>query len=105
LLQTNSQRVIGYEALIRWDHPTRGLVPPLEFIPVAEESGMIVPLGRWVLETACQEASGWAEDLQVSVNVSPVQFQQPDLADMVAEILARTGFPPHRLELERSHAD
>jgi EAL domain-containing protein (putative c-di-GMP-specific phosphodiesterase class I) len=111
LLQTDSQRIIGYEALIRWDHPTRGLVPPLEFIPVAEESGMIVPLGRWVLETACQEASLWAADLQVSVNVSPVQFQQPDLADMVVEILARTGFPPHRLELEMTenvliqHAD
>ncbi len=100
ILQTESQRIIGYEALIRWDHPTRGLVPPLEFIPVAEEAGLIVPLGRWVLENACQEASLWSDGLQVSVNVSPVQFQQPDLADMVVEILARTGFPPHRLELE-----
>jgi diguanylate cyclase (GGDEF)-like protein len=104
LLQTESQRVIGYEALIRWDHPTRGLVPPMEFIPIAEESGMIVPLGRWVLETACQEASLWPDDLQVSVNVSPVQFQQPDLGDMVVEILARTGFPPHRLELEMTES-
>src|SRR6185437_10113432 len=104
LLQTESQRVIGYEALIRWDHPTRGLVPPMEFIPIAEESGMIVPLGRWVLETACQEASLWPDDLQVSVNVSPVQFQQPDLGDMVMEILARTGFPPHRLELEMTES-
>jgi diguanylate cyclase (GGDEF)-like protein len=104
LLQTESQRVIGHEALIRWDHPTRGLVPPMEFIPIAEESGMIVPLGRWVLETACQEASLWPDDLQVSVNVSPVQFQQPDLGDMVMEILARTGFPPHRLELEMTES-
>ncbi|HVY16035.1 MAG TPA: EAL domain-containing protein [Rhodopila sp.] len=100
LFAVETRRIIGYEALIRWDHPTRGIVSPSEFIPIAEESGLIVPLGRWVLETACREASAWEDDLQVSVNVSPVQLQQTDFAEMVADTLVRTGFPAHRLELE-----
>lgn len=104
LYQIARQRIIGYEALIRWNHPVRGLVSPVDFIPIAEESGLIVPLGRWVLETACQEASQWEGGLQVSVNVSPVQFQQPDLAEIVTDILARTGLPPHRLELEMTES-
>jgi diguanylate cyclase (GGDEF)-like protein len=100
--------IVGLEALVRWQHPIRGLVPPLAFIPLAEETGLIVPLGRWVLEAACREAAGWNEarrrgappPLFVSVNLSARQFTQGDLVDDVAGILARTGLAPHALELE-----
>ncbi|MDR3536908.1 MAG: EAL domain-containing protein [Acetobacteraceae bacterium] len=92
--------ILSYEALLRWNHPTRGRVPPNDFIPLAEETGMIVPIGRWVLETACAEAASWPRPLRVAVNLSPVQFQQSDLAAMVMEVLARTGLPPTRLEME-----
>jgi diguanylate cyclase (GGDEF)-like protein len=104
LVDTRGQRIIGYEALIRWNHPERGLVSPADFIPIAEESGLIVNLGRWVLETACQEAALWPDDMQVSVNVSPLQIQKPDLVDSVADILSRTGLAPHRLELEMTES-
>jgi diguanylate cyclase len=104
LVDTRGQRIIGYEALIRWNHPERGLVPPVDFIPIAEESGLIVNLGRWVLETACREAALWPDDFQVSVNVSPLQVQKPDLVDTVAEILSRSGLSPHRLELEMTES-
>jgi diguanylate cyclase len=100
LCATDSLAVIGYEALSRWHHPTRGWVPPAEFIPLAEESGLIIPLGRWVLERACAEAVTWAEPYIVSVNVSPAQFVQQDLVAMVAEILHASGLPSERLELE-----
>jgi diguanylate cyclase (GGDEF)-like protein/PAS domain S-box-containing protein len=95
-----SRRLEGFEALLRWTHPVRGPVSPVEFIPVAEESGLIVPLGQWVLETACAEAASWPGSWSVAVNLSPVQFRQPDLAEMVAETLTRTDLAPHRLELE-----
>jgi diguanylate cyclase (GGDEF)-like protein len=104
LVDTRAQRIIGYEALIRWNHPERGLVSPADFIPIAEESGLIVNLGRWVLESACQEAALWPDQLQVSVNVSPLQIQKPDLVDTVAEILSRTGLSPYRLELEMTES-
>ncbi len=93
--------LLGYEALARWPHPRRGLVPPSEFIPLAEESGLILPLGRWVLESACREAAGWPEPLRVAVNLSPAQFgAQCDLLGLVDGALVQSGLPAHRLELE-----
>lgn len=92
--------VEGYEALLRWEHPTRGMVPPSVFVPLAEEKQLIQPLGRWVLETACREAAGWEGPLRVAVNLSPRQFQHADLPDYVFDLLRRTGLPPNRLELE-----
>jgi diguanylate cyclase (GGDEF)-like protein len=100
LVDMRSRHVTGFEALVRWNHPSRGLVPPAEFITLAEETGLILPLGRWVLETACAEAASWGRPLKIAVNVSPVQFQQADLAEMITDILSRSGLPAHRLELE-----
>ncbi|MEE4453111.1 EAL domain-containing protein [Novosphingobium resinovorum] len=90
----------GYEALLRWRHPTRGLVSPVEFIPVAEETGEIFRIGEWVLREACREARDWPAGLKVAVNLSAVQLLQPDLADVVRGILVETGLPAARLELE-----
>ena len=92
--------VIGFEALMRWKHPTRGMVPPGEFIPLAEDSGLIVQLGEWALRQACREAASWPKPLHVAVNLSPVQFQHGDLPALVHSILLETGLPPQRLELE-----
>jgi diguanylate cyclase (GGDEF)-like protein/PAS domain S-box-containing protein len=91
--------VAGTEALVRWQHPERGLVAPIEFIGVAEETGLILQLGEWVLRTACRQASAWP-DLEVSVNISPAQFRQPDLVQIVRSALQDSGLAPHRLELE-----
>ena len=98
-------RVFGTEALVRWHHPERGMVSPAEFIPAAEHAGLILPLGAWVLETACQQLVTWSRQpdlarLTVSVNVSVRQFRLPDFVDLVLGILARTGANPHRLKLE-----
>jgi diguanylate cyclase (GGDEF)-like protein len=93
-------RLAGAEALLRWRHPERGMVPPAEFIPLAEETGLIVPIGEWVLATACREACGWPAPLRVAVNLSPVQFRQPGLAELVVRTLRCTGLDPTRLELE-----
>ncbi|NGM35606.1 EAL domain-containing protein [Methylobacterium sp. DB0501] len=93
-------RLVGFEALVRWQHPLRGLVPPGAFIPLAEETGLVVPLGEWVLRAACREAAGWARPLNVAVNLSPRQFQQADLPERVLAILTETGLPPDRLEIE-----
>jgi diguanylate cyclase (GGDEF)-like protein/PAS domain S-box-containing protein len=96
-------RVCGMEALVRWRHPERGLIPPAEFIPVAEDTGFIVPLGEWVLAQACAQTRAWADDgfpLRVSVNLSARQLSQPDLVQRVDAILARTGLPPSLLEIE-----
>jgi diguanylate cyclase (GGDEF)-like protein/PAS domain S-box-containing protein len=97
--------VIGAEALLRWQNPRRGIVSPSEFIPLAEETGLILPLGQWVLETACQTLALWAErpefdELTLSVNVSARQFHQTHFVDQVLEVLAKTGAPPKRLKLE-----
>ena len=91
---------IGYEALIRWKHPQRGLIPPTEFIPVAEETGMITLIGDWVLRRACADASHLPGDCAVAVNISPVQFGSRDFVQRVREILSETGMDPARLELE-----
>jgi diguanylate cyclase (GGDEF)-like protein/PAS domain S-box-containing protein len=93
-------KVEGFEALLRWNHPELGLVPPLGFIPLAEEVGLIVEIGRWVLETACEAAVRWEGPQWVAVNVSTVQFRQSDLPGVVSGILARTGLPAGRLEIE-----
>jgi diguanylate cyclase (GGDEF)-like protein len=100
VVRTVDAAVIGYEALIRWHHPVRGLVSPAEFIPVAEECGLIGAIGEWVLRTACDEAARWPRDVRVAVNVSPVQFANPQLPGIVASALARAGLAPERLELE-----
>jgi diguanylate cyclase (GGDEF)-like protein/PAS domain S-box-containing protein len=92
--------ITGFEALVRWHHPRFGLVSPATFIPLAEETGTIVPLGEWVLRSACREAASWPKPLRVAVNLSPVQFQRGDLAKLVHEILLETGLSPARLELE-----
>lgn len=90
----------GSEALIRWHHPVHGRIAPGHFISVAEDTGLIVPIGEWVLRRACQDAVGWPEELTVAVNLSPAQFRDSDIAETVADILKETGLPPHRLELE-----
>ena len=92
--------IIGFEALARWNHPTRGHVPPSEFIPLAEESGLIAPIGEWILRAACREAATWPPHLHVAVNLSPVQFRHGDLAGLVHQVLIDTGLAPNRLELE-----
>jgi diguanylate cyclase (GGDEF)-like protein len=92
--------VTGFEALLRWHHPVRGLVSPEEFITVAEETGMIVAIGAWVLRTACFEAASWPGDISVAINLSPVQFRKGKLVAAVQEALAASGLQPDRLELE-----
>nr|WP_261404108.1 EAL domain-containing protein [Chenggangzhangella methanolivorans] len=92
--------IVGFEALIRWKHPTRGVVPPVQFVPVAEETAAIVPIGEWVLRTACREGMKWAKPGKVAVNLSPVQFQHGDIVELVHSILIETGLPAARLELE-----
>jgi diguanylate cyclase (GGDEF)-like protein len=90
----------GLEALVRWRHPTRGLIPPDQFIPLAEETGLIVPLGEWVLRRACDDATSWPADTKVAVNLSPVQFKQTDLFDVIQSALRNSGLSPERLEIE-----
>ncbi|WP_246554689.1 putative bifunctional diguanylate cyclase/phosphodiesterase [Bradyrhizobium ottawaense] len=92
--------IIGFEALLRWNHPTRGFVPPDQFIPLAEENGLIVQIGEWVLREACREAASWPRPLQVAVNLSPIQFQAGDLERSIHQILLETGLTPTRLEVE-----
>jgi diguanylate cyclase (GGDEF)-like protein/PAS domain S-box-containing protein len=95
-----SSEIIGFEALARWMHPVRGFVPPGDFIPLAEESGLIVEMGEWILREACREAASWPLPLQIAVNLSPAQFMHGDLVSLVHSILIETGLAPGRLELE-----
>lgn len=93
-------RLAGAEALVRWEHPQRGLLGPEVFIPIAEETGLILPLSHWVLHTACKAATHWPEDMMISVNLSPTEFQRGHLVARVKSVLADTGLNPARLELE-----
>jgi diguanylate cyclase (GGDEF)-like protein len=100
-IELSSSRLEGFEALIRWHHPTRGMVPPAEFIPLAEEIGLIGRLGDWVMHEACREATNWPDGLRVAVNVSPHQFAEPGrLIATIETALARSSLPGHRLEVE-----
>lgn len=103
-LNIDTKEIIGMEALIRWNHPTRGLVPPGEFIPIAEDTGLIVPIGEWVLRTACAQNKAWQDagfpPVRVAVNLSARQFQLQNLVEIVAQILEETGLDPKWLELE-----
>jgi EAL domain-containing protein (putative c-di-GMP-specific phosphodiesterase class I) len=95
-----SGETIGFEALVRWQCPKRGMVAPGTFIPVAEESSLIIPIGEWVLRQACREAASWPQPLTIAANISPIQFRQGDLPGLVHSILLETGLAPGRLELE-----
>lgn len=97
---TISGEITGFEVLVRWNHPSLGLIMPDKFISIAEETGLIIELGDWILREACREAATWSKPLQVAVNLSPVQFRHGDLAQRVHEILLQTGLPPSRLEVE-----
>jgi predicted signal transduction protein with EAL and GGDEF domain len=93
-------RIGAFEALIRWHHPTRGLIPPTEFIPIAEDTGLIVPIGAWVIQEACRRAVTWPDHIRIAVNVSSVQFGHPGLAQAVMMGLQGSGLRPDRLEIE-----
>jgi diguanylate cyclase (GGDEF)-like protein len=100
VVDTSSEAIVGFEALARWDHPTRGMVSPADFIPVAEEIGLIPQIGEWVLRTACMEAANWPSSVRVAVNISPIQFANPALPGIVMGALAAAQLPADRLELE-----
>jgi diguanylate cyclase (GGDEF)-like protein len=99
-LNLDSKRITGFEALLRWRHPKRGIVSPADFIPLAEETGLIVPIGEWVIRTACGDAARWPRPLNVAVNVSAVQFGNPNLVSTILSALAESGLDPRRLEVE-----
>src|SRR5262249_38184649 len=92
--------ITGFEALVRWRHPTRGLIAPDRFSPAAEESGLILGIGEWVLREACREASTWPAALNIGINLSPIQFRHGDLPGLVHSVLMESGLAPGRLELE-----
>ena len=100
VIDVAARRSSAFEALLRWHHPTRGLIPPLDFIPVAEETNLIVQIGDWVLRHACAEAATWPDGIKVAVNLSPVQFKQGDVIGSVRRALELSGLPAGRLELE-----
>jgi diguanylate cyclase (GGDEF)-like protein len=100
LVEIESGEIVGYEALLRWNHPARGLVMPSDFIPIAEDTGMIIQLGEWVIRQALSEASRWPEHLDVAVNLSPAQMRSPNLVPTIVNALASSGVTPRRLELE-----
>ncbi|WP_024508439.1 EAL domain-containing protein [Bradyrhizobium sp. ARR65] len=93
-------RICGFEALLRWHHPNRGFVPPDQFIPIAEEIGLINPLGKWVLARACEQAATWPDEIKLAVNVSGAQFREPDFVNTIEHAIAASQLPAHRLELE-----
>jgi len=100
LVDIAANRISGFEALMRWRHPRKGMISPADFIPVAEDIGLIVGLGEWAMREACRQAATWPQDIKVAVNLSPVQFRNRNLVQMVISALAASGLPPKRLELE-----
>ncbi len=106
IIELSSGMITGFEALVRWEHPERGLVPPGEFIPIAEETGLVIPIGRFVLEAACRQTAAWQRkysayrDLSISVNLSVRHFQRPDLVGQIMEVLQAAGLPPRSLRVE-----
>lgn len=100
LISLETSRVSGFEALLRWHHPERGIMSPADFIPVAEETGLIIQLGDWVLRQACTEAANWPDSVRVAVNISPIQFSRGNVTASVLSALAASGLPPYRLEVE-----
>jgi diguanylate cyclase (GGDEF)-like protein len=104
IVRLEDNRICGCEALLRWHHPTTGIISPADFIPIAEETGLIIPIGEWVLRTACAQAASWPDDIKIAVNVSPVQFKDGALASVVVNALAFSGLPAKRLELEITEA-
>ncbi|WP_407168901.1 putative bifunctional diguanylate cyclase/phosphodiesterase [Bradyrhizobium sp. ORS 111] len=99
-LDIRSGRITGFEALLRWQHPVRGLIPPTEFIPIAEETGLIHQLGEWVIRRACATLSRWPDDLRIAVNFSAVQFQSVNVLQTIVQALTEANVSPHRLEIE-----
>jgi diguanylate cyclase (GGDEF)-like protein/PAS domain S-box-containing protein len=95
-----ADRIVCFEALLRWNHPLRGMTPPANFIPLAEETGLIVPLGDWVLRRACKDAASWSQDVGVAVNLSPAQFKNRNLVPSIIAAVSASGLPANRLELE-----
>lgn len=100
ILSAETSKITGFEALLRWNHPVRGVISPEQFIPIAEATGDIVPIGEWVIRTACMQAAAWPSDTKIAVNVSPVQFRGDGLVPIVFSALQKSGIPPSRLELE-----
>lgn len=100
IYKTSTNEIMGFEALLRWNHPTRGLVSPSSFIPLAEQTGLIVPIGEWILRKACAEAATWSRPVRIAVNLSPLQFKSRNLISAVIGALSSSGLPPQRLELE-----
>jgi EAL domain-containing protein (putative c-di-GMP-specific phosphodiesterase class I) len=100
VVRAAGEEISGFEALVRWQHPTRGAVPPSKFVPLAEEAGLIAGIGEWVLRTALEEAARWPDNVRVAVNLSPLQFNDPAVAGMVGKHLTETGVRADRLELE-----
>ncbi len=99
-MDVGAGKIVGYEALLRWKHPVKGFIEPTEFIPIAEETGMIVPIGEWLLRKVCTDAQHFPEDCSVAVNISPFQFMRKDFVGVVGDIVRETGLDPERLELE-----
>ena len=100
IVTLKNEKVVGFEALVRWNHPKQGVIPPLKFIPLAEETGLILPLGEWVLRTACAHAAKWPEPVGVAVNLSAMQFRSRNLVQLTVNALAASGLPAYQLDLE-----
>jgi EAL domain-containing protein (putative c-di-GMP-specific phosphodiesterase class I) len=100
LVNIESDEITGFEALVRWHHPVKGVISPADFIPLAEETGLIVPLGEWILRQACQDAARWPSNIRIAINLSPVQFRSPGLLQAVFSSLAASRLAPTRLDLE-----
>jgi predicted signal transduction protein with EAL and GGDEF domain len=100
LINLQTEEICGFEALLRWNHPERGLIPPLDFIPLAEETTLIIPIGEWVIRKACEEAAKWPKEISVAINLSPAQFKARNLSQTVMSALAHSGLAADRLELE-----